>query len=264
MNAQRKAMLVDIKRCIGCQSCVTACKQLHGFPDRPEKDLSATALTVVRESQGHFIRELCMHCQDPTCASACPVGALKKTDAGPVVYIADKCIGCRYCMQACPFQVPRYEWDKLVPFVKKCDLCAERVSHGQVPACVEVCPVQASQFGDREEILQEAHRRIGADSAYVKRIYGSEEVGGTSVFFISDVAFEQLGFPVGLPNEPIPAISAGALSEVPVVVTVGGAVLTALYWITQRRQEVALAEAGAAASKPARVPRGRDKEGERS
>jgi formate dehydrogenase iron-sulfur subunit len=243
MIAQRQAMLIDIKRCIGCQSCVAACKQLHGFPDKQEKDLSPTAFTVVREAQGKFIRKLCMHCQDPTCASACPVGALTKTEAGPVVYVADKCIGCRYCLQACPFQVPRYEWDRLVPFVKKCDLCAERIAKGQVPACVEACPVQASQFGTRDEILQEAHRRVSEDSTYVKRIYGSEEVGGTSVFFISDVPFEQLGFMTDLPKEAMPAISAVALGEVPIVVTVGGTVLAALYWITQRRPEVALAEA---------------------
>jgi len=262
MRAQRKAILVDLKRCIGCQSCVLACKELHAFPDKPEKDLSPTALTIVRESHGKFIRRFCMHCQDPTCASACPVGALKKTDAGPVVYLADRCIGCRYCLQACPFQVPRYEWDRLVPFVKKCDMCAARLAKGQVPACVEACPVQASQFGDRDEMLQEAHRRISEDRDYVQSIFGSEEVGGTSVLFISDMPFEELGFPVNLPKEPIPAIAAGALKEVPMVVGVGGSVLAALYWITQRRQEVALAEAEESErAKPAKTgSRGREEE----
>jgi ferredoxin len=134
---------------------------------------------------------MCMHCQDPACASACLVGALKKTALGPVTYDASKCIGCRYCLVACPFSVPRYEWTKLVPFVKKCDMCGARQAQGQAPACVEACPVGASIVGWRDEILEEAERRILGDSKYVKHIYGSEEAGGTSVFFISDVPFEK-------------------------------------------------------------------------
>ena len=133
------------------------------------------------------------------------MGALKKTAAGPVTYDAAKCIGCRYCLVACPFSVPRYEWTKLVPYVKKCDLCAARQAQGQPPACVEACPVQASIAGTREEMLEEAQRRILNDSKYVKHIYGSEEAGGTSVFFISDVAFEKLGF-AAAPKQPLPII----------------------------------------------------------
>lgn len=126
----QKAMLVDVKRCIGCLSCETACKQLHGFGTDPEPTLSETAFTVVESRGDKFVRKLCMHCEDPACASACPVGAISKLPLGPVVYNADKCIGCRYCMIACPYSVPRYQWSKLAPFVKKCDLCAERVKIG--------------------------------------------------------------------------------------------------------------------------------------
>jgi len=236
------AILIDITKCIGCRSCEQACKQIHGFPLDTEAKLSTTALTIVEEHGDHFVRRMCMHCQDPACASACLVGALKKTAAGPVTYDASKCIGCRYCLVACPFGVPRYEWTKLVPYVKKCDMCAGRQAKGQVPACVEACPVQASIAGTRKEILEEAQRRIYTDSKYVKHIYGSEEAGGTSVFFISDVPFEKLGF-VAAPRQPLPLLTASALGDGPTVILVGGALLSGLYWITQRRALVALAEA---------------------
>lgn len=183
-----------------------------------------------------------MHCQDPACASACPVGALKKTASGPVVYEAGKCIGCRYCMLACPFQAPRYEWTKLAPYVKKCDMCADAVQKGGQPACVQACPIGASQFGDRDELLAEAQRRILGNSSYVQHIYGSEEVGGTSVFFLSDVPFDKLGFATTPTRQPMPTLTANALGDVPTVVLVGSSLLAGLYWITERRKQVALAE----------------------
>jgi formate dehydrogenase iron-sulfur subunit len=240
--ARTKAILIDITKCIGCRSCEQACKQLHGFPAETEMKLSPTALTVVEERGDRYVRRMCMSCQDPACASACLVGALKKTGLGPVTYDGSKCIGCRYCIVACPFNVPRYEWTKLVPFVKKCDMCYARQAKGQPPACVEACPVQASIAGWRDDILEEAQRRVLLDTKYVKRIYGAEEAGGTSVFFISDVAFEKLGF-TAVPTQPMPVLTANALGDVPTVVLVGGSVLAGLYWITNRRKQVLLAEA---------------------
>ncbi len=240
----QKAMLIDIKRCIGCLSCEAACKQLHGFGADPEPTLSDTAFTVVEGRSDKFVRKLCMHCEDPACASACPVGALTKLPLGPVVYNADKCIGCRYCMIACPYSVPRYQWSKLAPFVKKCDLCAERLRKGGQPACTEACPVQASVFGDRDALINEAWTRIRGDSSYVPHIYGVEEAGGSCVLFISDVPFEALGMraaPTG--NQPMPTLTASALGDSPKVVIMGGTILSALYWVTQRRREVALSEA---------------------
>jgi formate dehydrogenase iron-sulfur subunit len=184
-----------------------------------------------------------MNCQDPACASACLVGALRKTELGPVTYDSSKCIGCRYCLVACPFNVPRYQWAKLAPYVTKCDMCYARQAKGQPPACVEACPVQASIVGWREEILEEAERRILSDSKYVKHIYGSEEVGGTSVFYLSDIPFEKLGFTTTLQSQPMPVLTANALGDIPTVVMVGGGLLAGLYWITNRRKLVALAEA---------------------
>ncbi len=241
---KQKAMLIDIKRCIGCGSCETACKKLHGFNTELEPSLSDTAFTVIESRGDKFVRKVCMHCNDPACASACPVGAIKKTALGPVVYDADKCIGCRYCMLACPYQVPRYQWSKLAPFVKKCDMCSERVKSGNQPACTEACPVQASIFGDRDELIADAWNRIRADSSYVPRIHGTTEAGGGSVLFVSDVEFEKLGFkPLPTGNQPVPTLTEAAMGDSPKVVIMGGTILSALYWITQRRREVALAEA---------------------
>ncbi len=242
--ATKKAMLIDIKRCFGCLSCETACKQIHGFSTDPEPTLSDTAFTVVETRGDKFVRKICMHCEEPACASACPVGAISKSALGPVLYNADKCIGCRYCMLACPYSVPRYQWTKLAPFVKKCDLCSERIKAGGQPVCTEACPVQASVFGDRDTLIAEAWNRIRSDSSYEPRIYGLEEAGGASVFFVSDVPFEKLGFktaPTG--TQPMPTLTASALGDSPKVVIMGGTILSALYWVTQRRREVALAEA---------------------
>jgi formate dehydrogenase iron-sulfur subunit len=237
-----RAILVDITKCIGCRSCEQACKEVHAFPKDTEAKLSTTALTVIEEHGDKYVRRMCMHCQDPACASACLVGTLKKTALGPVTYDKSKCIGCRYCLVACPFSVPRYEWTKLAPYVKKCDMCAVRQENGLAPACVEACPTGASIVGWREEMLEEAQRRMLNDRKYVKHIYGSEEAGVTAVFFISDVPFDKLGF-AAPPKQAMPALSAAALGDVPTVVLVGGSFLAGIYWISERRREVALAEA---------------------
>jgi formate dehydrogenase iron-sulfur subunit len=243
MSKESKALLIDITKCIGCQQCAAACKTGHKQPGDPEPTLSATAFTTVEPRGDKFVRRMCLHCEDPSCASVCPVGAIIKTAQGAVRYDGSKCIGCRYCMIACPFSVPKYEWSKLAPYVVKCDMCAERVLAGQQTLCAEACPTGATIFGNRDELLMEAHKRIADNpGAYVPRIYGEKEVGGTSVFYVSDVAFEKLGFIEPPLNQPMPTLSAAALGEVPTVVTIGGSLLAGLYWFTQRRREVALAE----------------------
>jgi len=244
-NAQARGLLIDITRCIGCRACAAACKESHGFPgDGTETQLDATTYTVVLDKgDDRYVRQLCMHCADPSCASACPVGALRKTSLGPVTYDASRCLGCRYCMVACPFGVPKYEWTSAVPAVRKCDMCVERLAAGQVTACAEACPAEATVAGTRAELLEEAHRRIREDPGkYHPVVYGEHEVGGTSVLFLSPVPFEELGFRAGLPSEPMPSLTWAALEKVPGVVTIGGASLFAIWWITHRREEVALAE----------------------
>jgi len=243
---KEKALLIDVTKCVGCRMCENTCKEVHGFPtDVPTPTLSATALTVVQEypDSSKFVRRLCQHCEEPACASACLVGAIRKTELGPVTYDDKKCMGCRYCMVACPYQVPKYQWSKLAPLMKKCDMCYDRVRAGKQTACAEACPTGATTFGSREEMLQLAHKTIAESSTYVQHIYGEEELGGASVLYVTDVPFEKLGF-ITPPNkeEPMPALSAAALGDSPTVVLVGGSLLAGLYWITDRRRAVALAE----------------------
>jgi formate dehydrogenase iron-sulfur subunit len=240
----KKAMLIDITLCVGCNACQVACKEENGLADTEEHILSPTAYTVLNEYNGTYVRRMCQHCVDPTCVSVCPVGAFTKTEAGPVLYDADKCIGCRYCMQACPFQVPRYEWADYYPLVQKCKFCAERLEKGLQPACAEACPTGATKYGDRDDLIREAHERIKAEpEKYVNKVYGLEEVGGTSILYISSVPFEELGFKTNLSKIPLPTLTWNALSKIPTVVAVGGVFLYGVWWITNRRTEVQQFEA---------------------
>jgi formate dehydrogenase iron-sulfur subunit len=244
MGTEPRALLVDITRCIGCRACVSACQEAHGFPaDDAATALGVKAYTAMVDHPGErHVRKLCMHCVDPSCASVCPVGALRKTKAGPVTYDARICLGCRYCMVACPFDVPRYEYSAALPSVRKCDMCVGRAAEGKPPACAEVCPAEATVAGTRLELLAEARRRIALNpGGYVDRVYGEHEAGGTSVLFLSPVPFEQLGFKAGLPTEPFPDITWGVLEKIPGVVTIGSAALRGVWWITHRRQQVAAA-----------------------
>lgn len=235
----KKAMLIDLTMCIGCNSCQEACKKENGLPEGEERSLSSTAYTALEEHDGVFVRRMCQHCAEPTCVSVCPVGAFTKTPQGPVLYDESKCIGCRYCIQACPFQVPRYEWSSNNPRVQKCRFCAERIVRGLQPACAEACPTGATKFGDRDDLVREAYTRIKAEPGkYVDRVYGLEEVGGTSILYISSVPFEQLGFKTQLQKSALPMLTWNALSKIPGVVGVGGVLLYGIWWITNRRTEV--------------------------
>jgi formate dehydrogenase iron-sulfur subunit len=234
-----KAMLIDITLCIGCNSCQEACKTTNKLAAGEEKVLSSTAYTALEEHDGVFVRRMCQHCIDPTCASVCPVGAFEKTAEGPVLYDVDKCIGCRYCMQACPFQVPRYEWSSTNPRVQKCILCHGRITQGLQPACADACPTGATKFGDRDDLVREALERIKAEpTKYVNRIYGQQDVGGTSILYITSVPFEKLGFKTELQQAALSPLTWNALSKVPSIVTVGGSLLYGVWWITNRRTEV--------------------------
>ena len=216
--AETYGVLVDTVACIGCRKCEAACNRAHKLSDasaatfedksvfnqhrRPDAD----AYTVVnrfedpKDSSRKFtIKVQCMHCLHPACASACIVGALTKNAQGPVEYDAWKCIGCRYCMVACPFQVPAYEYhNALDPQVRKCTFCSERIlTEGRLPACVEICPNEALTFGKREELIAAANSRIRAfPERYVNHVYGEHEVGGTSWLYIAPVEFKNTELPV--------------------------------------------------------------------
>jgi len=239
----RKAMLIDITMCVGCNACQTACKLENQLGEEAEETLSPTAYTALANYNETYVRRMCQHCEHPTCVSVCPVGAFTKTADGPVLYDESKCIGCRYCIQACPFQVPRYEWASHRPKVQKCRFCAERQAKGLPPACAEACPTGATKYGDRDALVKEAYERMAAEPGkYVPRIYGLEEAGGTSILYLSSVPFEQLGFNTTLSKEPLPELTMSALEKIPGVVSLGGVMLFGIYWLTKRRDEVARLE----------------------
>jgi formate dehydrogenase iron-sulfur subunit len=243
------AILIDTTRCVGCETCVAACKEENGLgKDRPWRgqasidSLSATRnITVHRRPENRFVVQQCRHCLEPACASACLVGAMQKTPEGPVIYDADKCIGCRYCLLACPYGIPRYDWDTAVPVVHKCTMCYHRLQEGRIPACVEACPQNASVFGSRDELLAEARRRIADNPGkYSPRIYGEHEVGGTSVMYITDTSLAFLAYKPDLGDQPLPALTWQSLKKVPPVIVGMGAVMGAVYWTVNRRMRLAL------------------------
>jgi Fe-S-cluster-containing dehydrogenase component len=210
-DAEDYGLLVDSVRCIGCRACQGKCKQVNGKPpdvrtalggtyDAP-LDLNAQTLTVIKrwanDKEAGFVKAQCMHCVHPSCASVCMMHALHKGAHGVVEYDADKCIGCRNCQIACPFNVPKFEWSKAVTGrIQKCELCRHRYGEGKGPACAEVCPRDAVTFGKRGALLAEARRRIAQrPSAYQPKVYGETDGGGTNVLYLSPVSFQLLGLP---------------------------------------------------------------------
>jgi formate dehydrogenase iron-sulfur subunit len=249
-----RALLFDDTKCIGCGACMAGCRETNGLPETDAPELTAQQFTVLKKTAGRDgeinYRRLCMHCVDPTCVSVCPVGALYKTANGPVSYNPDICLGCRYCIQACPFGVPKYEWTSLKPRVRKCTFCADRLAAGKINACAEACPVGATVAGERDELLREARSRLATEPGkYVQKIYGEHDAGGTSVLMVSSVPFSQLGLPGNLPAEPLPLLTFRVLSKIPPFIATGGFALAGLWWLTNRKAEVARAEGAVARAK---------------
>jgi formate dehydrogenase iron-sulfur subunit len=224
-------VLVDTTRCIGCRGCEEACAAAHGFPvpDTVNDDAleshrktSETAWTVVNRfdtSKGEvFVKTQCMHCWQPACTAACLTKAMYKTEQGPVIWRSPKCMGCRYCMISCPFEIPKFEYDKWNPKIQKCNLCFERLQEGRKPACVEACPTDALMFGMKRELMEIARVRIyNHPERYVHKIYGEHEVGGTGWLYLSAVPFEELGFRTDLGTTPYPEYTRDFLYGVPLV-----------------------------------------------
>jgi len=243
------AMLYDATLCVGCRACQVACKRRNGHPFVTDEnqmyemptDLDGKTWTLIKlyqdEDTYSFVKKQCMHCIEPACASVCPVAALEKTPEGPVVYHSYKCIGCRYCMTACPFDVPKYEWDKINPIIQKCDFCADLQAEGEQPACSAACPTGALIAGSRKEMLDVAHQRLSDHpEKYINHVYGEHEVGGTSMLYISGVSFEQLGYPA-LNNTPIPTITWPYMKAVPFVFFGMAGAMSAIYYITHRNKD---------------------------
>jgi Fe-S-cluster-containing dehydrogenase component len=251
---QALGLLYDGTLCIGCRACIPACKEANGMPaehtellmgnvwDSP-LDLSGKTLNIIKayrsgdashkdqaENGFAFTKSSCMHCVDPSCVSSCPVSAMiKDPHTGIVSYDVDACIGCRYCVAACPFNVPRFTYDKAIPKISKCQLCQQRIGVGKNPACADACPTGATLFGPTRDLMKEIERRraikpgttttfprrklggtdtyVGPAGNYVDHIYGEKEIGGTQVLHLSGVPFELLDKP------KLPDISPAKVSE---------------------------------------------------
>ena len=235
-DVEFNGMLIDTTKCIGCRACELACNETNQLP-KPKVDLlsdsvfaekrdtTPDAFTVVNRFPNEknpkepiFVRRQCMHCNQPACASACLVKAFEKTKEAAVIYNKDRCMGCRYCMIACPFDVPKYQYDSPLPYVRKCTFCAERQKEGKQPACAEACPTGATLFGKKRDLLETARTRIYTEpDKYEHRIYGEHEVGGTGWLYLLGAPPEKLGLQANLGTTPYPELTAGFLYAVPLV-----------------------------------------------
>jgi formate dehydrogenase iron-sulfur subunit len=216
---KHKAFIFDATRCIDCRACMVACSVENKIA-MDKTRIWVAGLGVIGQFPDLKLGTMvyhCMHCNAPDCLSACPVGAYTKREDGPVIYNATKCIGCRYCMNACPFGVPHFDYDKGLfagAFIDKCTLCPQRIDIGLEPACVATCPTGALVFGERENLVKEAHARIQAHpNRYVDHV------------ILSHVPFDQLGLP-GVGTTPVRDVSEQVIGlTIPVALGLG-AVLT--------------------------------------
>jgi len=238
-------ILYDSTRCIGCQTCEFSCAEANNLPepkDMPEvgiirktDETRRTTVNVYNTSKGEvYVKRQCMHCNQPACATACLTQAMHKTKEGPVEWRGSKCMGCRYCMVSCPFDVPKFEYHSANPKITKCDMCYSRLQEGKKPACVENCPAEALMFGTRKELIAEARKRIHDNpDQYVDHIYGETEAGGTSLLYLSPVPFDELGFNTKVQKSSYPALSKGFLYSVPTIFVLWPTILLGIHEATK-------------------------------
>ena len=272
-----RGVLFDSVLCIGCRTCEEACNKVNELPppDRPFNDLSVLnekrrttpkTYTIVNQyysSKGPLFRKIqCNHCLEPACASACFVRAFTKTKEGAVIYDSSVCVGCRYCMVACPFEIPTYEYDKaLDPRVVKCTMCYPRVIKGLLPGCVEICPTEALYFGKRKDLILIARERIRRyPDRYVDHVYGEHEMGGTNWLYLSGVPFKEIDMREDLGVTPAPELTSGALAVVPMIVGLWPVFLTGIYAMTKRSDKIAEHEKEQAIDKAVKAARKEDAE----
>ncbi len=260
-RGERLGVLVDTTVCVGCRHCEWACRVAHNLPGpalsaytdrtalRKRRRPDPGSLTVINEYENPENKLLpidvkfqCMHCEQPACVSACIVGAFHQESNGTVLWNSDKCIGCRYCMVACPFQIPTFEFEKaLKPNISKCDLCIARTRQGKLPACIDICPVETMIYGPRSELIRIARRRIKrSPDKYIDHIFGEKEVGGTTWMYLAGKDFDTIGFPK-LGINPAPGVSEAIQHGIfayffpPVALY---AMLGGMMWISKRRKEI--------------------------
>jgi formate dehydrogenase iron-sulfur subunit len=240
-------VLCDSTRCVGCQACEMACAEEHGLPeleygDFPEIDVvrktnenRRSVVNAFDTSKGEiYAKRQCMHCGEPACGAACLTEAMHKTHEGPVIWRGDKCMGCRYCMISCPFDIPKFEYQSTDPEIVKCTMCYERIQEGKNPACVENCPAEALAFGTRRELIKEARKRIVENpDTYYDHIYGEHEAGGTEFLYLSPVPFKELGFNTKVQNKSYPSLTKGFISAIAPVDILLPAALLGIYEATK-------------------------------
>jgi len=226
VNNETIGMLYDATKCVGCKACMSACKRVNsdygslsyeqasfdkdGLWDAPQ-DLSGSTRTLIKlfKESGKswsYVKYSCMHCQKPSCVSVCPVSAMTRDKiTGTVDYNKNTCIGCRYCQIACAFNIPKFQWEKAIPQIVKCDMCKNtNLLKKGITGCAEACPTGAIMFGKRKDLLAEAHKRLlEKPGTYVNHIYGEKEVGGANHLYLSAMPFNKLGLPIL--NEEAPA-----------------------------------------------------------
>jgi len=262
----RYGLLHDTTLCVGCRSCEVACNEVNKLPpttpppsdtsvfdkQRGVSDKQITVVNRYRAAQGKtpavYRKQQCMHCNEPCCASVCFVKAFTKTPEGPVLYDPSVCVGCRYCVMACPYYALSYEYDKpWTPRVMRCTMCYDRIKHGKQPGCAEACPMGAITFGRREDLLKVAQDRIEkSPERYIDHIFGEHEYGGTSWLVLAGIPFKELGLPAGATHTPIPELGAGFLGVVPLVLSIYPGLLLGIYAFTQRKKKLSQEELDAA------------------
>jgi len=246
------SVLVDTTLCAGCRGCEEVCAQENNLPE-PDFDLDLEGIvrktsleqwSVINRYEADvpggevYVKKQCMHCNQPACASACLTKAMLKTKEGPVIWRGEKCMGCRFCMVSCPYDIPKFEFNSPNPKILKCRMCADRLKEGKMPACVENCPAEALTFGTRGEMLDLARTRISEEpDKYVHHIYGEHEVGGTGWLYLSAVPFEKIGFRTDLGTTPYPQYTKEFLYAVPVILTLFPALLYAVSNATKRNND---------------------------
>jgi Fe-S-cluster-containing dehydrogenase component len=243
-----RGVLYDSTRCLGCRQCEITCADSHHLPQpadelvtgvvRKTSETQRTVVNMYATSKGEVpVKKQCMHCNEPACAAACLTQAMHKTKEGPVIWRGEKCMGCRYCMVSCPFDVPKFEYHSANPKIQKCDMCFDRINEGKVPACVETCGATALTFGTRRELIAEARKRIIENpETYVGQIYGENVAGGTSYLYIGPAPFDELGLNTKLQESSYPALTKGFLYSVPAVFVLLPSLLLGIHESTKDKQ----------------------------
>jgi len=244
-----RGMLYDSTLCKGCHGCEFDCAEAHNLPYpelgqdippvRSTSEHQRTVVNTYQTSKGEvYVKVQCMHCNEPACVAACLTQAMFKSKAGPVIWREDKCMGCRYCMVSCPFNIPKFEYHSPNPKIIKCDMCYDRLKIGEIPACAANCPNEALFYGTRRQLIKEARRRIVENpTKYADYLYGEDEAGGTCWLYLSPVKFEEIGMKTNLQKSSYPALTKGFLYSVPTIFVLFPALLLGIHQATKNNQQ---------------------------